>query len=407
MNGQSGFLDKDKILGSLTEEDIIHIVCDLGSLPPKHDSHGNLIFQSICHNPTNTENSWKLYYYFPNENQKYGQFHCWSKCGDAFNIIELIIRANRVKGRTVTWYKALRYIGMLTHKLATVSEEKKENKNALITDFEWINRLKAVKKKYRDIPVLSEVNENILEMFCYAPHEEWMKEHISRDALSRYEVGYYGLTNQIIIPHRDKENRLIGIRGRYLEQKDIEQIGKYVPLKINGQFLSHQLGSNLYGINITQNKIKSIKKVMLVESEKACMQNYSYFGEDSFALATCGSNITLTQQKLLLQYLKCEEIILAYDREYKDPHSFEAEMYYNKLIKKVANIVPYCKVCLLLDDKNRLPYKASPTDMGKDILLQMLDEKIVITVDEVNRVLKEIDNAKRTEQKLKGGKWKN
>lgn len=51
--------------------------------------------------------------------------------------------------------------------------------------------------------------------------------------------------------------------------------------------------------------------------------------------------------------------------------------------------MPYCKVCLLLDSENRLPYKASPTDMGKETLLKLLDEKIVITMDEVNRVLKE------------------
>lgn len=255
--------------------------------------------------------------------------------------------------------------------------------------FEWINRLKSVKKNRREVPILSEISENILDTFYYAPHEDWLNDNISREALSRYEIGYYGLTNQIVIPHRDKDNRLVGIRGRYLDESDIERVGKYVPLQISGKFLSHQLGSNLYGINVTQNKIKSIRKAMLLESEKGCMQNYSYFREDSFAVATCGSNITITQQKLLLQYLKCEEVIVAFDREYQDAHSFEAEIYYNKLVKKVAGLVPYCKVCLLLDSENRLPYKASPTDMGKETLLELLDEKIVITMDEVNRVLKE------------------
>ena len=122
-------------------------------------------------------------------------------------------------------------------------------------------------------------------------------------------------------------------------------------MKINGQFLSHQLGSNLYGINVTQEQIRKIKKVMIVESEKGCLQNYSYFGDNSFVVATCGSNITLTHQKLLLQYLQCEEIIIAFDREYHEANSFEAEIYYNQLIKKVSNLVPYCKVCLLLDTK--------------------------------------------------------
>lgn len=387
VGGWDMYLDKDAILNSLTKEDVIKIVTGLGSDYPKQDSSGGLIFQSVCHGST----SWKLYYYHdPNEEKGYkGRiFHCYSGCSDSFNIVELVIRANRVKGKNLTWYKALLYIANTTNKVITSDTDKKEESHH-IDDFEWINRLKSVKKNKKDIPILSSTNENILDIFCYIPHEEWLNNNISREALSQYEIGYYGLTNQIVIPHRDRENRLIGIRGRYLDEEDIEKIGKYVPLQMEGKFLSHQLGSNLYGINVTQNKIKSIKKVMLVESEKGCLQNYSYFGDDSFVVATCGSNITLTQRKILLHYLKCNEIIVAFDREYHDAQSFEAEAYYNKLVKKVANLVPYCKVCLLLDSKDRLPYKASPTDMGKDILLDLLDEKIEITMDEVIRVLKE------------------
>lgn len=382
------YLNKDKILNSLTKDEIIKIVTGLGSDMPKTNNNGDLIFQTICHG----SNSWKLYYYHePTENYKGKTFHCYSGCSDSFNIIELVIRVNRVNGKTITWFKALKYIAQITNRFITVDSQDNQTNKSIISDFDWINKFKNLKKAKKSIPNLSEINENILEIFYYAPHEEWLSDNISREALSQYEIGYYGLTNQIIIPHRDKDNHLIGIRGRYLDEDDINNVGKYVPLQIESNFLSHQLGSNLYGINVTQDRIKKIKKVMLVESEKGCLQNYSYFGEDSFVLATCGSNITITQQKILLQYLQCEEIIIAFDREYHESNSFEAEIYYNKLIKKVSNIVPYCKVCFLLDTKNRLPYKASPTDMGKDILLQLLDEKIIITMEEVNRVLKGSD----------------
>lgn len=382
------YLNKDVILNSLTKDDIIKVVTTLGSLPPKTDNNNGLIFQSVCHG----SKSWKLYYYHEPDIEKGYKgrtFHCYSKCSDSFNIVELVIRANRVKGKTITWYKALRYIGQLTNKLVTTSAEEIEKKKDYINDFEWINRLKYAKRNKKEIPSLTEINENILDIFYYAPHEDWINDNISREALSIYEIGYYGLTNQIVIPHRDRNNRLIGIRGRYLDKEDIDKIGKYVPLQINGQFLSHQLGSNFYGINVTQEKIKSIKKVLIVEAEKSCMQNYTYFGEDSFAIAICGSNLTLTQIKILLQYLKCEEIIFGFDREYHDPHSYEAEIYYNKIIKKISDLVPYCKVSLLLDTKNRLGYKDSPTDKGKKVLLELLEEKIIITMEEVNRVLKE------------------
>lgn len=376
------YLDKELILSSLTKEDVIKICMALGSSYPKQDNNGNLIFQSICHG----SDSWKLYYYCTDIDYKKHIFHCYSRCSDSFNIVELVIRANRTQGKTITWYKALYYIAKTTGKIFT-GESKEETKTSVITDFNWINRLQQIKKNKKSIPNLSEISENILEVFYYAPHQDWLNDNISREALSRYEIGYYGLTNQITIPHRDMNNRLIGIRGRFLDQEDIETIGKYVPLQINGRTLSHSLGSNLYGINVTQDKIKTIKKAMVVEAEKSCMQAYSYFGEDSFVVATCGSSITRTQIKLLLNYLQVEEVIYAPDRDYHESNSYEAEVWYQKIIKRLAPLVPYCKVTLCADSKERLPYKASPTDMGKDILLELLDEKIVITADEVNRVL--------------------
>ena len=270
------YLDKELILSSLTKEDVIKICMALGSSYPKQDNNGNLIFQSICHG----SDSWKLYYYCTDTDYKKHIFHCYSRCSDSFNIVELVIRANRTQGKTITWYKALYYIAKTTGKIFT-GESKEETKTSVITDFNWINRLQQIKKNKKSIPNLTEISENILEVFYYAPHQDWLNDNISREALSRYEIGYYGLTNQITIPHRDMNNRLIGIRGRFLDTEDIEAIGKYVPLQINGRTLSHSLGSNLYGINVTQDKIKTIKKVMVVEAEKSCMQAYSYFGTEA------------------------------------------------------------------------------------------------------------------------------
>ena len=234
---------------------------------------------------------------------------------------------------------------------------------------------------------MTEINENILEIFWYVPYQGWLDEHITREALSRFEIGYYGLTNQITIPHRDINGRLIGIRGRYLSDYDAQMFGKYVPLFINGEFLSHQLGSNLYGLHVVKNKIKQCKKIMLVEAEKSVLQAYSYFRDDSFVVGLCGFNITFTQIKIMLKELKVEEVIVGFDRDYEEADSFEATAYYQKIIKKVAPLVPYCKVYLVLDKKNRLGYKDSPTDKGKDVLIELMKEKILITMEDVNEAL--------------------
>lgn len=378
------YLDKDAILDSLTPADITKIVTSLGSAEPKTDNAGNLIFQTVCHNSPDPNNSYKLYYYHESNREHKGRvFHCYSGCNESFGIIELVIRAKRNQNNTYTWYKALKYVAQITGKLFTSSAEEIEQKSHRIDDFTWINRLKNAKKKQKAAPTLTEINENILDIFCYLPHEVWLNENISREALSRFEIGYWGEHDAITIPHRDKNGRLVGLRLRYLDPEDVKRIGKYVPAMIEGKFLSHQLGSTLYGIAQCGEKIKRCKKCMLVEAEKSVLQAYSYYGNDCFTLATCGSSISVTQIKILLQELQIEELIYAPDRDYHEANSFEAQIWWNKIMGRLAPLVPYIKVTLLADNRDRLGFKDSPTDKGKEVLGQLLDEKIVITMNDI------------------------
>lgn len=389
------YLDKNAILDSLSKEDVKKVVMSLGSDEPKIDNSGNLIFQTICHNDINPNNSYKLYYYHePNGEHKGKVFHCYSGCNESFGIIELVIRANRMQGKTLTWYKALRYIAQIAGKIITSSAEEIEQKSQRIDDFSWINRLKSVKKKQKAVPTLTEINENILEIFTYQPWQPWIEEHISAEAMSRFEIGYYGYQHSITIPHRDINGRLIGIRQRLLDEKDVESIGKYIPLQMEGKFLAHSLGNSIYGLHVVKDKVQRCKKIMLVESEKGALQSYSYFGDDSFTVSVCGSNLTRNQIKLILG-LGVEEVMIAFDRMYHDAQSFEAELYLRKLIKLVAPIVPFVRVYLILDNKDRIGYKQSPTDYGKEILVELMKEKTLITMDMVREILEEEKETKK------------
>lgn len=84
-------------------------------------------------------------------------------------------------------------------------------------------------------------------------------------------------------------------------------------------------------------------------------------------------------------------MIYAPDRDYHDPHSYEAQIWWNKQIKKLAALVPYVKTTLVVDSQYRLEYKDSPTDKGKDVLLELLDEKVVITAEDVKRAQEKIE----------------
>lgn len=380
-------LDKDKILDSLTEDDIIKVVMSLGSQEPKRDNQGNLIFQTICHNKPGADASWKLYYYKPDEEHKRGLFHCYTGCSDSFDILELILRAKRTQGSNFTFYKAVTYLAITTGKTALTVADIDTTGGEPIEDFSWITKLKNAKKKVRSAPQLKEINPNILETFCYDPLEFWLSEGITREALNRFSISYYGLTNQIVIPHFDINGKLIGIRGRYLDQTDVERIGKYVPLQINNQFLAHNLGQNLFGVDVAKGAIQRMRKVMIVESEKACLQSYSMYGDNSFTVGLCGSNITQTQVKIL-SALNVSTIYLHLDREYHKANSYEATTYFNKLVGKIAklNLTNYFKVYILLDSTEEIGYKQNAFDYGKDVVERIIDERILVTSEMVREV---------------------
>ena len=126
---------------------------------------------------------------------------------------------------------------------------------------------------------------------------------------------------------------------------------------------------------------------MLVEAEKSCLQAFTCYGDDSFVVATCGNRISLNQRKILLNTLKVSEIILAFDRDYKEPDSYEAERVYKLYLKQIYPLLNYCHVSMLLDTGDLLGYKDSPTDRGKAVLEELLDNKHRITIEEANRIL--------------------
>lgn len=378
------YINKDQLLEAVTKEDVEKIFELLGINEYKNGSHGELILNTeYCHGG----DSWKLYYYHePTSKYPGKQFHCYT-CGDSYNLIEFVLRVKRKEGHNPTYYQALQFIASVVSKgnvgqFASSTQEK-------ITDWNWINKLKSVNRSNNGIPILKSVDEKILEMFTYYPHEMFLNDNISREVMEQYEISYWSKTNQIVLPHRGFNGNLWGIRGRYIDADMVQNVGKYVPLYIENRFLAHDLGQNLYGIHLNQQKIQTCKKVMLVEGEKGVMQNHTYFGDDNFALAVCGNNISSTQARIMLQHLGVNEVIIAFDRMYEEADSYDATIYYNKLVLKAANLVPYCKVSLLLDREERIPFKASPTDVSKEILLELLDEKIPITTQELSRVIEE------------------
>lgn len=360
------FFDKDKIKESLTEEDIKTILFDLGAGEPGPGSNEKEIhFKTVCHGG----DSYKLYYYKDSK-----MFKCYTHCGTPpFDIFELVIRARRSQGITLTFPQAVKYCASITNNMFYSNVEEKTQK---IDDWTWINRLKSVKKR-NGVPQLTEINEHILEIFCPYPHEAWLEEGISKESMRKYQISYWVKENKIIIPHRDINGRLIGIRGRALNQEDLDAKRKYMPITIEGNVLAHKLGSNLYGLCQNEEAIQRIGKVIIFESEKSVLLCDTYYQQNNFAVAVCGSTITPTQC-LLLRQQKIKEVILAFDKEYVDADSRVAELYGNKILKLARQLTPYFTVYVLWDTENLLGYKDSPADKGQDVLEKLMKSKMEI-----------------------------
>lgn len=389
------YINKDELLNSLTEEEVIGICTALGNGEHRIDRQGNLCFNTcLCHE--GGDSPYKLIYYKHSNvpgcsDYKTPILHCYT-CNASMDLIQLVIRSNRIRGKSCTWYKALSWIASYTGRIDQVSEDGAYTPTERIDDFKWLDPIIELKNRRKmGIPHLRSIPETYLECFSYIPHEEWLKDGVTREAFTRFEIGYSAESNQITIPHRALDGSLIGIRGRYLDTEDIENIGKYVPIRINGNILSHSLGSVLYGAWVTKDKIKECRKALVVEGEKSCLKAYSMFHDNSYVVATCGSNISLTHHKILLNELKIEELIYMPDKDYKGAHdSYAAEAWFQKQKKKLAPFVPYCKVYLMADTADSWEYKSNALDFNsKEKFIEEYDKKILITTDDLKEEKKE------------------
>lgn len=363
-----GYLDKDRIKQSLSIDDIKTILADLGSDDPIETGKHELCFQTVCHGG----NSHKLYYYPDSK-----MFHCYTTCGDSMDVYELVIRARRTQGINITFPQAVKYVASVTNNMF-YSNSKIQNYK--IDDWNWINKIKSIKNK-KSIPQLAEINEHILEIFCPYPHELWLEEGISSESMKKYQISYWGEENKIIIPHRDIEGRLIGVRGRALNQVDIEAKRKYMPITIEGKVLKHTLGNNLYGLCQNEEAIKRFKKIIVFESEKSVLLCDTYYHQNNFSVAACGSNLTDTQCRII-RNLGVNEVMIAFDKEYLETKSKLAEVYMNKLLRLAYKLVPYCTVYILMDTEDLLQQKDSPADRGKDVLEKLMKTKIEVKGEE-------------------------
>lgn len=358
---------------NLSIEDIVLLIEDLGATNYKITNEG-IVLETICHNYPG-EGSLKLYYY---HNTK--RFRCYTGCGENMDIFDLIIKVKK-RDTGIDWslHRALGYVAQILH----IHFETQEFQEIELQDWEIIKNIYKNKAKEESLfqsekGLTRQYNKTILEHLPKVRIPSWEKEGISKETIEQYNILYNPVDCQIIIPHYGLDNELIGIRGRSLVQQDAEKYGKYRPAILNKIMYNHPLGLALYGLNFNKNNIHKFKKAIIFESEKSVMLYNSFFGkENNIAVACCGSSISKQQMDLLIN-LDVKEVVIAFDRQFKEIGDEEFHRLV-LLLKRIGDRFNKYLTISCIFDKNKLTgYKDSPIDCGKEIFLELYQNRIVL-----------------------------
>lgn len=303
------------------------------------------ILPTVCHNLDESSASHKLYFY-KNEESGTPIFYCYTQCGEAFNIYQLIQKYHSLRDKELSFKEAYR---MFHGKDFQFKETNKKEEY----------KLRAVKFENPLDVKLPAYPSGVLDIFHARSTHPWALEGIDHNVLSKFEVGFSPNHEGVTIPHRDWRGNLVGLRIRTYNPLKVKQF-KYMPMLVNNIYYRHPVSLSLYGVFQNQKAIKKARRVILVESEKAVLQAETMFEDDNITLGVCGSGISQWQINFLIYYLQVEEVIIAFDKEYSDYSS--AYDYVAKIEGQVRSLKNFATVSVLIDDDNVFNLKDSPFD---------------------------------------------
>ena len=347
-------IDYQGIIEQLNTDKIIDLMERLG-VETYVRRPGYVIFPTICHNEDPAQASMKLYYYENNH-----LFVCYTEDGN-MSIFKFLRHYYETRGIDFDWYEDI-------------------YKVVLDCSNFWLAApghptYKSIRDQYRrpehiQLPTYS---EGILNTFTKFYPPEWLNDGISKTAMDRFNILYSIPQNKIIIPHYNIDNKLVGVRGRALNPWEVENIGKYMPVQIEGKWYSHPLSLNLYGLNKTKENIKKTGICFIFEAEKSVLQMDS-FDRLNCAAAVCGSQFNKFALKILIQNCHPNEIVICFDKEEKPGE----DIYFNKLYKLCNKYKNYANFSFIYDMENLLELKDSPTDKGQDTFEKLLQRRVIV-----------------------------
>ena len=347
-------MDYKSIIDGLSTERVKELLKRLGAeqIIEKEDC---LITNTICHNIDASQASLKLYYY---KNTKI--FMCYSNCG-SMSIFKFLKHYYEERGIEYDWVTDI-------YNVVIDCANFKPGMGFSTPKYRSLKEKYGQERKEMTLPAY---NEGALDTFIRRHPAEWLDEGITHETMGKFDIRYSISQNKIVIPHRDVDGRLVGIRGRALNEWEIENVGKYMPIKLEQTWYKHPLSMNLYGLYENKAHIKKNKSVYVFESEKSVMQ-FESFNMPHCAVAVCGSQFNKYQLNLLLKHCQPNEVVICFDKEEKDGE----DIYFNKLWNMCKKYTEYVNMSFVYDRLGLLDQKDSPTDKGEEVFKLLLEKRV-------------------------------
>lgn len=354
---------KDQVKENLELEDIYNILDYFSADPQMFDDY--LIAKTICHNG----DSHKLYYY---ENTQL--FKCYSGSCGTFDIFELVQKIQDMEDLNKAIYFVVNFLNLQSK----ISESDEDYSSEDWKIFNRYDKIHDITPDSKDLVSLPEFDLSVFKHYPQPTILNWEQEGITKEICDFMEIKYDPVNGNILIPHYDQNDRVVGVRSRTLVQEN-EIWGKYRPFRHNNLLYNHPLAFNLYGLNKAKDNIKNMGVAIVVESEKAVLQYLSYFGTaNDICVAVCGSSLSKYQFQLLLE-AGAKEIVIAFDRDFEEIGSDEYWQVESKLEKIYSKYGASVNISFLFDREcNQLGYKDSPLDCGPEKFLYLWRNRVVL-----------------------------
>lgn len=357
-------IDAKKLKRELTIEQVIKVVESIGGGVYDNSKTECIIFYSCCHHLNASQHKPKLYYY------KDSQFFTCYSCSSAFDIISLVEARWNLEERNFYFKDVLEYIahiaGIDAGKVTRITSFNRKNPP-------WQDLFEKYDRKEGRKTQLKTYDKKVLDFLDHRCPQEWVDEGISIETMRYYGIGYYGFKNQTTIPCFDDQNNLVGIRVRNWRPVDN---AKYDILRLLDQS-EYKVSTNqiLYGLNFNQYAIEKKKKVIITEAEKAVLKSHTWYGYNSIAVGTFGLsgwNLNIERRNLLVgRHIDC--VIIAPDYDYETEMSKEYFEWWDKQEQLAKKFAGFCRVEIIPNINNIVPYKNNAFDMTRDIFEYLLE----------------------------------